>query len=162
MPFLQVLAQARFEVIAEATQVHRIDAPVHVAEAVGRTHDSVGVGSYRIDLHPSTVPRTYVDISSWPFQIPLGSLIPQRVENLLPANKNLGTTHITNGCYRMHPTEWLAGEVTGTLAAAAIEDGVPPRAIRADPGRLARFQGRLEADGVELRWPDAVLRGFRP
>ncbi len=41
-------------------------------------HDSVGIGSYRIDLHPSTAPRTYVDISDYPFQIPLGSLIPQR------------------------------------------------------------------------------------
>src|SRR5690606_26382289 len=69
--------------------------------------DSVGIGYYRIDLHPSSGgpegPRTYVDIASHPFQIPLGALIPERVENLLPANKNLGTTHITNGCYRLHP-----------------------------------------------------------
>src|SRR5690606_17483688 len=65
--------------------------------------DSVGLGNYRIDLHPSTGGRTYVDIDSYPFQIPLGALIPVRVENLLPANKNIGTTHITNGCYRLHP-----------------------------------------------------------
>jgi FAD dependent oxidoreductase len=44
--------------------------------------------------------------SSLPFQIPLGALIPRRVENVLPACKNLGTTHITNGCYRLHPVEW--------------------------------------------------------
>ena len=36
----------------------------------------------------------YIDISSLPFQIPLGALIPERVENLLPACKNIGTTHI--------------------------------------------------------------------
>lgn len=64
--------------------------------------DSVGIGSYRIDLHPSTGLRTFIDISSLPFQIPLGSLIPIRVNNLLPASKNLGVTHITNGCYRLH------------------------------------------------------------
>ena len=63
--------------------------------------DSVGVGSYRIDLHPSTGGDNYIDISSLPFQVPLGALIPRRVENLLPACKNLGTTHITNGCYRL-------------------------------------------------------------
>ena len=34
--------------------------------------DSVGVGSYRIDLHPSTGGDNYIDISSLPFQIPLG------------------------------------------------------------------------------------------
>ena len=79
--------------------------------------DSVGVGSYRIDLHPSTGGDNYIDISSLPFQIPLGALIPRRVENLLPACKNLGTTHITNGCYRLHPVEWAIGEAAGALAA---------------------------------------------
>lgn len=64
--------------------------------------DSIGIGSYRLDLHPTTGQRTYVDIGSWPFQIPLGALIPIRVENLLAAGKNLSVTHITNGCYRMH------------------------------------------------------------
>lgn len=64
--------------------------------------DSVGIGSYRLDLHPTTGQRTYVDIGSWPFQIPLGALIPIRVENLLAAGKNLSVTHITNGCCRMH------------------------------------------------------------
>ena len=60
--------------------------------------DSVGVGCYRIDLHPSTGGDNYIDVGCWPFQIPLGSLIPVRLENLLPACKNLGVTHITNGC----------------------------------------------------------------
>ncbi|MET7402537.1 FAD-dependent oxidoreductase, partial [Dactylosporangium sp. NPDC005572] len=69
-------------------------------------HDSVGIGMYRIDLHPSTGGDTYIDVASSPFQIPLGALIPRRMENLLPASKNLGTTHITNGCYRLHPVEW--------------------------------------------------------
>src|SRR5262249_5740122 len=68
--------------------------------------DSVGIGSYRIDLHPSTGGNNYIDIASLPFQIPLGALIPRRIENLLPACKNIGTTHITNGCYRLHPVEW--------------------------------------------------------
>ena len=44
--------------------------------------DSVGVGSYRIDLHPSSGGDNYIDVSSLPFQIPLGALIPKRVENL--------------------------------------------------------------------------------
>ena len=90
--------------------------------------DSVGVGSYRIDLHPSTGGDNYIDISSLPFQIPLGALIPRRVENLLPACKNLGTTHITNGCYRLHPVEWAIGEAAGALAAFCLEQqGIAPR-----------------------------------
>lgn len=30
-------------------------------------------------------------------------------------NKNIGITHITNGCYRLHPVEWNIGEAAGYL-----------------------------------------------
>lgn len=117
--------------------------------------DSVGVGSYRIDLHPTTRQRTYVDISSWPFQIPLGALIPVRMENLLPAAKNIGVTHITNGCYRMHPVEWNVGEAAGALAAYCLMKGVPPRKVRNTPKWLRDFQRILERElGVVLSWPN--------
>lgn len=115
--------------------------------------DSVGVGSYRIDLHPSTGGDNYIDVSSLPFQIPLGALLPVRVENLLPAAKNLGVTHITNGCYRLHPVEWGVGEAAGALAAHALRHDLVPRAVRQRPERLAAFQGELRAQGVEIEWP---------
>ncbi|MCS7221728.1 MAG: FAD-dependent oxidoreductase [Anaerolineae bacterium] len=115
--------------------------------------DSVGVGCYRIDLHPSTGGDNYIDISSLPFQIPLGALIPIRVDNLLPACKNLGVTHITNGCYRLHPVEWNIGEAAGLLAAFALSRGVPPRAVREKHELLADFQRLLELQGIELIWP---------
>jgi hypothetical protein len=133
----------------------RMEATGQAREAVTaqRFDDSVGVGAYRIDLHPSTTGRNYVDISSLPFQIPLGALIPQRVENLLAACKNIGTTHLTNGCYRLHPVEWTIGEAAGALAAQAIQAREPPRQIRNDPKRLAAFQQALRAQGFELEWP---------
>lgn len=117
-------------------------------------HDSVGVGYYRIDLHPSTGGDNYIDIASLPFQIPLGALIPQRMENLIPASKNIGTTHITNGCYRLHPVEWNIGESAGMLAAYALETDHPPRHIRSSSDVLGDFQRRLESEGVELAWPN--------
>jgi hypothetical protein len=115
--------------------------------------DSVGVGSYRIDLHMSTGGNNYIDVSSLPFQIPLGALIPRRVENLLPACKNVGTTHITNGCYRLHPVEWNIGEAAGALAAQAIQTRQSPRAIRHNKTLLADFQAKLQQQGVEIAWP---------
>jgi hypothetical protein len=116
--------------------------------------DSVGVGMYRIDLHPSTGGDNYIDVASCPFEIPLGALIPQRVENLLPAGKNLGTTHITNGCYRLHPVEWNTGEAAGALAAFCLDQRVAPREVRNTPGLLEEFQSHLTRHGVELRWPE--------
>ncbi len=115
--------------------------------------DSVGVGSYRIDLHPSSGGDNYIDVSSLPFQIPLGSLIPKRVENLIPAAKNLGVTHITNGCYRLHPVEWNIGEAAGALAAHAVQSKRTPRAIRNTGKELRDFQAKLTAQGFELAWP---------
>ncbi|MBK5291366.1 MAG: FAD-dependent oxidoreductase [Acidobacteriia bacterium] len=120
--------------------------------------DSVGVGSYRIDLHPSSGGDNYVDVSSLPFQIPLGALIPQRLENLLPACKNLGVTHITNGCYRLHPVEWNIGEAAGALAAHAISTGRSPRQIRNQGKLLGEFQTQLLAQGVEIAWPRVLPR----
>lgn len=115
--------------------------------------DSVGIGSYRIDLHPTTEGDNYLDISSLPFQIPLGALIPQRMENLLPACKNLGVTHITNGCYRLHPVEWNIGESVGALVAFALARKTTPRAVLKQTELLKDFQGSLDSQGVPLTWP---------
>jgi len=118
-------------------------------------YDSVGVGYYHIDLHPSSNGNNYIDFSSLPFQIPLGALLPRRMENLLPANKNIGTTHLTNGCYRLHPVEWSIGEAVGLLVAYALDKKVTPGAVRASKERLADFQNAVRAQGIETHWPKA-------
>ena len=118
--------------------------------------DSVGIGQYRIDLHPSTGGDPYIDVACPPFQIPLGALIPVRVDNLLAGAKNIATTHVTNGAYRLHPVEWGAGEAAGHLAAFCGARGAIPRAVRADPALLREFQDELAAAGVELAWPPGV------
>jgi hypothetical protein len=115
--------------------------------------DSVGVGCYRIDLHPTVSGCGYLDLGCWPFQIPLGALIPIRVENVLPGGKNLGVSHIANGAFRVHPIEWNVGESAAILAAFCIERRVPPRAVRHAPDLLDDFQALLRRRGVELSWP---------
>ena len=115
--------------------------------------DSVGIGYYHIDLHPSSNGDNYIDFPSLPFQIPLGALLPQRVNNLLPANKNIGTTHITNGCYRLHPVEWSIGEAVGQLIAFSKKANVPFRAVREQQDLLSDFQQMLHKQGVDTSWP---------
>lgn len=115
--------------------------------------DAVGIGAYRLDLHPTTGGENYLDIPSAPFQIPLGALIPRRLENLLAGGKNLGVTHITNGCYRVHPVEWNVGEAAGALAAFCLGAATMPPAVRQNRKLLADFQARLRKDGFELEWP---------
>ena len=116
--------------------------------------DSVGLGSYRIDLHPSTGGDNYIDVGSCPFQIPLGALLPVRTTNLVAAAKNIGTTHITNGCYRLHPPEWNIGESAGLLAAHCLRNQVTPHQVGDGGAHLADYQHLLRRHGVELAWPD--------
>jgi len=116
-------------------------------------YDSVGIGYYHIDLHPSTAGDNYIDFASLPFQIPLGALLPERMENLLPANKNIGTTHITNGCYRLHPVEWSIGESVGLLLKYVLDKKVIPRSVRENKEMLVDFQGFIRNQGIETEWP---------
>ena len=120
--------------------------------------DAIGTGHYRIDLHPGATGRNFVDIDCYPFQIPLGALIPKRVGNLLAGAKNIGTTHITNGAYRLHPVEWSIGEAAGIAASTAIDERV---AVQSLPEHVAAIQDALRARGVSLEWPESILASYR-
>jgi hypothetical protein len=116
---------------------------------------------YLVTINPHRGVRNvsnYIDVSSLPFQIPLGALIPRRVENLLPACKNLGVTHVTNGCYRLHPVEWAIGEAAGALAAFCLAKSLMPKSVRNTPARLKEFQAMLVGQGVEIDWPRLTPR----
>ena len=117
-------------------------------------HDSVGIGYYALDLHPSTGGDNYIDMESVPFEIPLGALIPVRMENLIPGCKNIGTTHISNGSYRLHPVEWTIGEAAGSLCSYALKKKVEPRQVRNSKDLLSDFQKLLVDQGFELKWPE--------
>lgn len=74
------------------------------------------------------------------------------MENLIPVCKNIGTTHITNGCYRLHPVEWNIGESVGMLVSFALQKEILPREIREVSKNLTEFQKLLTAQGVEIKW----------
>ncbi len=114
--------------------------------------DSVGVGHYAIDLHPTSCGDNYIDFPTFPFQVPLGSLLPVRMRNLLPACKNIGTTHLTSGCYRLHPVEWGIGEAVGCLVSYALKHHQTPEAVRADAQALIDFQKFIREQGVQTDW----------
>lgn len=150
-PYIRESRRIRAEfTVLEQHVATKARAPITTAEEFP---DSVGLGSYRIDLHPSSGGDNYIDVSSLPFQIPMGALIPKRVNNLLAASKNIGVTHITNGCYRLHPVEWNIGESAGVLAAHALQLKQTPRAIRNTEKLRKDFQAKIMGQGVEIAWP---------
>lgn len=114
------------------------------------TPDSVGVGHYAIDIHMTTKSHSFLYDSTYPFEIPLSSMIPIRVKNLLPACKNIGCTHLTSGCYRLHPVEWNVGEVAGYAAAYCISHQISLNDLLEH--EISKFQDFLVKEGVQLHW----------
>ncbi|KAJ3536717.1 hypothetical protein NM208_g6610 [Fusarium decemcellulare] len=142
--------------IKSITRVVEQDLSLKVRGDKGAVHypDSVGVGMYRIDLHPSTGGDNYIDVACCPFEIPLGALIPQERPNLLAGSKNIGTTHITNGCYRLHPVEWNIGEAAGLLAAHCLDTKLSPQDVQGKEDLFQEFHKVLVHEGIETAWPD--------
>jgi hypothetical protein len=117
--------------------------------------DSVGIGWYPIDIHSCS--KRDFSIDTRPFQIPLGALVPQGMENLLAAAKNIGTTHITNGAYRLHAVEWAIGEAAGVLADFAIDHDVTPAVVAGDDRLTEQVQIALLDRGMPIFWYDDVV-----
>ncbi len=114
--------------------------------------DSCGIGHYWLDIHEGGTDEPNRFFETAPFQIPLGSLIPIRVKNVLASCKNLGVTHLTNGCYRLHPIEWNIGEAAGALAAFSVQNSVYPTDVLETPQLLRNFQRTLVDHGIPITW----------
>jgi hypothetical protein len=116
--------------------------------------DSVGIGQYPIDIH--SCGRQDFTSATKPYEIPLGALIARDADNLLAASKDIGTTHISNGAYRLHPTEWSIGEAVGATVAWAIQHNITPATIDKSPAQLSGLQRRLVRQGHPIFWFDDV------
>ena len=150
----------KFPYIRECRRLQALATPLEQDVSAEHEHgvrarpftDSVGVGWYPIDIHRAGADDVGVSCRTRPFRIPMGALIPVRVRNLLAGAKNLGVTHITNGCYRLHPVEWNIGEAAGALAAFALAVKRDPADVWRDQAARVELQRRLAAAGVPLYW----------
>ncbi len=110
-------------------------------------NDSIAVGDYTVYLHDC---KTEADLEHdldhvsdmpaefrpGPFQVPLEALIPQKVDGLLAAEKNISESRIANSATRMQPITMLVGQAAGALAAIAVSGKIQPRQV--DPGLVQR------------------------
>lgn len=98
--------------------------------------DSIAVGDYFLDHHHSKffigpedqrISENYPDNA--PFQIPLGTLIPEGYEGIIASEKSISVTHIVNGCTRLQPCVMQTGQAAGVLAALAIRKNCSASAV---------------------------------
>ncbi len=150
----QALTTIRHEDVAEAFF------PTTTARATC-FDDSVGIGDYHyIDLHGNDaqghVAPTGTEILAKPFSLPLGALVPRYTDGLILSSKSIGTTHLTNAIYRMHPIEWAIGEASGFLAMFTIWTGLQPREIAQSLALVRKIQGFMTRNRIPIFWFDDV------
>ena len=112
--------------------LNHIVTPYDTADPLYRT--AVAVGDYPVDQHHlaydglDTLPK----ISFYPipsYGLPLGSIIPSDVDNLLVTEKSVSVTNIANGSTRLQPVVVQIGQAAGAVAALAVKDNVKPSEI---------------------------------
>jgi hypothetical protein len=136
--------------------------------------DSVGISQYAIDFHPCLTlspPEAFGNTeragvrqghgSSYPAQIPLRAMIPQKIDNLLVTGKSIATHTIPAAAYRVHSFEWSSGAAAGTTALFALSEGIYPYQLveslpRSNP-RLEKLRRQLEAHGNPTEFPDTSI-----
>mgnify|MGYP004446819497 CR=1 FL=1 len=106
-------------------------------------HESIALGEYptdihglsntdfldkHLDKHPEDIPAD----TAWKgrlFQIPIGALIPEKIDGLIAAEKNISVSRVVNGSTRLQPVTMLTGQAAGAIAAEAVKNGVEPRNV---------------------------------
>ncbi len=94
----------------------------------------IAVGDYPIDHHRDKNPKgtpeiDFINIRVPSYNVPLGSLIPESVENFIVAEKNISVSNIVNGATRLQPVVLGIGQAAGALAATAIDENQKPSEV---------------------------------
>ena len=107
--------------------MNHLEKPYNQTEPLYRT--GIAVGDYPIDQHHGKNTNApdlfYVPVPS--FSIPLGSLIPEGVDNLIVAEKSISVSNMVNGASRLQPVVMGIGQAAGTLAALCVQEKISPR-----------------------------------
>ena len=130
--------------------------PYDQAQALYRT--GIAVGDYPVDHHH----KRYTGADSLPdlhfhpvpsFSLPLGTLIPQDVDDLIVAEKSISVSNIVNGATRLQPVVLQIGQAAGALASLALAEGKEVRDIPVrDVQRVI-----LDANGYLLPYLDVEV-----
>lgn len=118
---------------------------------------SVGIAWYNLDIHPTVVSGHGLNAKGRPYVLPMGCFIGPDCDNLLPACKNISATQLAAASTRVHPTEWLIGEVAALIASESLRCRRSPRALHDDPAAVRAFQQRLHEAGIPTEWDPALI-----
>ena len=117
-------------------------------ETLGRTlasnPHSLALGEYPIDIHgkndsiylEADLGETKEKIpNDWNgdgglFQIPFEVFVPEKLDGLIAAEKNISVSRVVNGSTRLQPVTMLTGQAAGAIAAVSVLRKIQPRKLR--------------------------------
>lgn len=116
----------------------------------GLYRTGIAVGDYPVDHHHAryTGEEELPDLHFSPipsFNVPMGVLIPEGVEDLIVAEKSISVSNIMNGATRLQPVVLQLGQAAGALAALSLNRGCAVAEVN-----LRELQEILLASGVYL------------
>ncbi len=143
--------------------------------AAAMPHDAISAWQFEYDFHPTARKflepknphgpwtntfrkgRTWGPPYSGRAQFPLRSLVPERVNGLLGAQKNLGYSSIVSSAVRLHDHSIAIGQGSGAVAAVALKHAVRPREIPFNAELMEEVRrgvcSRLDGGAPAVLWP---------
>lgn len=112
--------------------VNHIMDPYAAAQPLYRT--AIAVGDYPVDHHH----KAYTGSEELPdlhfhsvpsYGLPMGTLIPRDVEDLIVTEKSISVSNIVNGSTRLQPVVTQLGQVAGIIAAIAVTENIPVSSV---------------------------------
>ncbi|MFP4456996.1 MAG: FAD-dependent oxidoreductase [Clostridia bacterium] len=118
--------------------------------------DQIAIGSYPVDVQ-STSPDFPGNVIGNPsmYSIPLRSIIPRNVDNLLIANRCAGYSSLAFGSARVVPIGMSVGEAAGSLATLCVNENIMPSDVSQSDELTTELQTKLKNKGAYL--PDFDL-----
>ncbi|MCA8996836.1 MAG: FAD-dependent oxidoreductase [Planctomycetaceae bacterium] len=150
--------------------------------ATAMYHDNVAVWQFEYDFHPTKREFLTEDAPAGPWRcgfregrtwgppysgrstFPVRSLVPQKLNGLIGAQKNLGYSSIVSAAVRLHDASMAIGQASGACAATAILEGREVREIPFDRDLLMSVQRALCDTGhpPAMIWPFRDLKPNHP
>ncbi len=112
--------------------VNHIMDPYATSQPLYRT--ALAVGDYPVDHHHKAytgseeLPDLYFH-SVPSYGLPMGTLIPRDVEDLIVTEKSISVSNIVNGSTRLQPVVTQLGQAAGIIAAIAVKENIPVSSV---------------------------------
>jgi len=119
-----------------------------LCEPPKKFEDSIAMGSFLLDLHPTSGSRAGIDtrpIVANCFQIPYRILVPKSVDGLLVAGRCVSGSRDAMSSIRVMPQAFAMGQAAGEAAAICVEQGIQPREVD-----IKLLQSRLVKNGAVI------------